>query len=109
MDTATFQQIMQELESLVERTDGLQMSELLDVSPDLRELITWMIRKKRFQDEDIAEYLGLGFPRARKLILMLMFKGFIAEADQEEGQYHTQIKVSPRYRVPKNVLNLFDE
>ena len=100
---------MQELESLVEQTDGLQMSELLEVSPDLRELITWMIRKRHFEGEDLAEYLGLGLSRARKLILMLMYKGFIAETDQEEGQYHTQIKVSPRYRVPKNVLNLFDE
>jgi transcription initiation factor IIE alpha subunit len=109
MDPQTFQSIMGELESL-EATDGLHMSGMLDISQELRQMLTWMIRQKRFQDEQVAEYLELDLPSIRKLLYVLLYKGFITEAAEEEpGQYRTKITVKPKFRVPKDILDMLDD
>ena len=108
MDAKSYHSLMLELETL-EPKKSLQMSELLDVSDELRQVITWMIRKVQFQDRALAGHLGLKLSEVRKLLILMLYKGLITETEKEDGQYRTKLTIEPRYRVENDILNLFDE
>ncbi|MBN2548043.1 MAG: hypothetical protein JXB15_02710 [Anaerolineales bacterium] len=120
MEELTFQKIIEELETMPV-VDSVSMMHILSISDELRQLITWMIRKNRFQDEELANYLGLDSSHARKLLFTMMYKGVIKEAESDERksasdeddlnptEYQTNIRIAPRYRVHKDITDIFDD
>ncbi len=91
-------------------SSGLTMTQILELSDEARQLLTWMIRKNRFQDQELAERLSVSITQARKLLYMMLSKGLISELNTEqpekESEYRTNISLSPKYKVPKNISDL---
>jgi transcription initiation factor IIE alpha subunit len=114
MNEQNYQNLLHELEELGP-LDGVSMAQVLSISDELRQLFTWMIRKNHFQEEELATYLNADVSHARTLLFAMLYKGLIKESEPEEGQapatgqYRTNIRLSPRFRVPNNISNIFDD
>lgn len=111
MDDRTYEQVLSELKRLDEAV-GMDMNKLLAFSDDLREMLTWIIRKNKFSIEELAGHLALDTSRTQQLLNLLTLKGYVEfESTQEGKQYHANVTTSKfirKYRVPKDVWKLLD-
>ena len=112
MDEKTFKKLISELQNMP-MMESVSMSQILDTSDEIRDLLTWLIRLNRFQVDDMAEHLEISHSRAQLLLFTMMNKGLIAEIPDEDsdaagGIYRTNLRIIPKYRVPKDISNIFD-
>ena len=111
MDDKTYEQIIQNLGS-IDASDGLDMSEILSITDDLRQLLTWMIRKNRFDSKEVMAHFSLKKHQVRQLIFTLKTKGFIEETKSDnprQEEFHVNVKQGRNYRVPTGIWKVFDE
>lgn len=108
MDQQTFQQVLRELESL-ELRKGLSMTDLLGISDELNQLLTWLVRKNRFEQGELETQWELTHPQANQLMKALMMHGIVELVDDEGSNFHTSIRLGRNYRVPKDVWKVFDD
>lgn len=103
-----FNQIKSELESL-DSVNGLHMSDLLEFPQTLSQLLTWMVREKTIQLEELAAYVERDQTDTRALLELLISKGFVEEVKKEdEEQYQVHMKPTRNYRVPKSIWQVLD-
>ncbi|MFC1878892.1 hypothetical protein ACFLZW_03155 [Chloroflexota bacterium] len=111
MDRKTFDKILGDL-SLLDAKDGLDVNDLLSIPDDLRQLLTWMVRSKRFMSDDLAEHLGFSSAEARELLAVLLRNGFI-ELSEPDGpsEYRTRVTgtFKHKFKVQSDIWNLLDD
>ena len=111
MDQQTYEKLLADLEE-VDARDGLDINDLLFITDDLRKLLTWMVRRSRFDSYDLSSHTELDKSRIRELLAVLLRKGFIEITEAEEQvQYQTRVtgSFSRKYRVPSDVWKLLDD
>jgi hypothetical protein len=108
MDQQTFQQILGELESLDIRK-GLSMTDMLGMSDNLNQMLTWLVRKNRFEQGELETQMDLTHSQSNQLMRALMVHGIVELVDDEGSNFHTSIRLGRNYRVPKDVWKVFDD
>ena len=111
MDKATFQKVLEGIQK-VDAKDGLDVNELLVVSSELRELLTWMVRKKRFMPEELTEHLALRAAESRELLAALLRNGIIEISEPEDPvEYRTRVTgtFKHKFRVQSDIWKLLDD
>jgi predicted XRE-type DNA-binding protein len=108
MDQQTLQRLLHEIETL-DVQKGLDMAGLLNINEELSQLLTWLVRKNRFQQSEFESRLDCTHAQANQLMKALMKKGIVEFADDDELNFHTNIRLGRNYRVPKDVWKVLDD
>ena len=109
MDEVTLKHISRELE-VMNAQNGFEMAELLDISDELRRLLTWMVRKRQFSVNDLAKRINVDASAARGLINTMLRKGFIKITETEDVErYSTTMNYVPKYKVPNDIWKALED
>ncbi|NJN44278.1 MAG: hypothetical protein HC806_05855 [Anaerolineae bacterium] len=87
MSAELFERLQQELASLDE-TSGLSMTAVFMLPKALTKLLSWIIRKKRVQIDEIAEYFEQPSEIVLPVIQSLVEKNFIESNEQSGEPYY---------------------
>jgi hypothetical protein len=103
-----YENLIDELES-VGAVDGVIMSDLLMYPEGLRHLLSWMMKQKSVQFDDLSGLFEQEAINTRQVLDLLIEKGLVEEVKKEnEDQYQVPVKTSRNYRVPKKIWDVFD-
>ena len=112
MDKETLAKILDEL-SQIDASDGLDVNELLRIPEEVRQLLTWMVRSKRFMSDELAEHLGLNASQTGRLLGVLLRKGFVELSGPDEDAPAYRMRVTGTYkqkfRVQRDIWKLLDD
>jgi transcription initiation factor IIE alpha subunit len=111
MDKNTLQRIKDGL-ARVDAREGLDVNELLNLPDDVRQLLTWMVRSKRFMSDDLVEHLGVSSADGRELLALLLRNGFIEISEAEEPkEYRTRVTgtFKHKFKVQSDIWKLLDD
>ncbi|MDQ4077678.1 MAG: FeoC-like transcriptional regulator [Chloroflexota bacterium] len=92
-----------------ERDAGLDMADLLELPPEQRQVVNWMMRKRQATLAEIAAYLGKDEEVTRALLAELVGKGFVRERGTEGDQSY-RIRYAPKKnrKVPLDIWQALD-
>jgi hypothetical protein len=104
MDDKAFKKVLAEVGQL-DRREGIDLNDLLDISENLRQVLIWMIRNIGFQASDLGQYLGGNDTQAEQLLAALSDKGMIEEVKSTQRFYPqmAQARSGRKYRVSRDV------
>jgi len=111
MDKQALTKILDDLSHL-DTKDGLDVNDLLHIPDDLRQLLTWMVREKRFMSDDLAEHMDLSSSDARELLAVLLRNGIISISEPDAPtEYRTRVTgtFKHKFKVQSDIWNLLDE
>ena len=110
MDDRTYKQLLSEVKGL-KAAEGMDMNTVIELSDDLRQLLTWIIRKNAFTLEEMAGQLSLDKDSTQRILNSLVIKGFVEFETEQQGTYHANVttaRFSRKYRAPKDIWKLID-
>jgi hypothetical protein len=104
MDNKTLKKLLAEIDQLDMR-DGIDLNKLLDISDELSQVLTWMIRNSGFQAPDLGKYLGADERQAQRILDALDAKDMVEEVKSTQRFYPqlAQTQASRKYRVSRDV------
>jgi DNA-binding MarR family transcriptional regulator len=79
-----FNRIQKEIDAR-EKQEGITPADLLDLSPQLRRLMSYITRQGSMTAEAAAEYLEETPANARQMLNALVEKGYLERVEREEG------------------------
>lgn len=87
-----------------EKTPGLDMTDILDLPDNFREVINWMLREISVDVPQMTAHLANDEHNARTMISTLLDKGYIREIDINGGvQYRVRLKPKRKHNMPSNL------
>jgi len=93
MDTETYHSLRHEVEEL-QAENGIELAMLINVSDALSNLFSWMLRVKRFDLDELAQYLTLDNTQVVQIIKPLQEKGIILDTNQAiQNIYEVKLKL----------------
>ena len=94
MDEGLFNRLQGESEAR-ERSEGLKMSDLLDLPEPLSRLLNWMMRQGHVTLADVTAFLGEDEAHTRAILTGLCDKGFVREVEIH-GLTQYGVRLAPR-------------
>jgi Fic family protein len=93
-----------------EKTLGLDMTDILELPDNLREVINWMLRETYVDMAQVTAHLGNSEQNARTMIDTLLDKGYIREIDMKGRiQYRVRLKPKRKHDMPSNLWKALDD
>ncbi|HJW30924.1 MAG TPA: hypothetical protein VJ508_16945 [Saprospiraceae bacterium] len=87
-----------------EKTPGLDMTDILDLPDNFREVINWMLRQTSVDVPQMTAHLANNEQNARAMISTLLDKGYIREIDINGSvQYRVRLKPKRKHNMPSNL------
>jgi hypothetical protein len=74
---------------------GLTMADVLGLPDDVRRLITWLIRERTVDMEDLIRFMGSDEAVVRTLLDDLVEKGYVREFERR-GAHCVQVRLAPK-------------
>lgn len=109
MDDQAFQCLLAEVDAM-ESSHGIDMNQLLNLPPALSQLLSWMVRQRGFQAEDVTDFLSCE-PAATPTLLERLISKALIEEIKDTQMYQAQVvssRAARKYRVSDDVWKVFD-
>lgn len=107
--TSLFDRLQQEIDDR-ERQDGMSMLDLLDLSPELRNLVLLLARKGQMPADGLAAESGLPFEEVERLMESLAEQGLVRGFDLGERRFYRTYFGRRRHRgVGNDIWSRLDE
>lgn len=111
MDLQSYEGLKKTIEQL-DASNGIDMNELVMLPEELSKLLSWMVRKKEFNSEDLSIHLNLNETNTYSIIDSLTAKKLIEEIQSAPSKKYRLLirstRKSKKYRVPKDIWDAFD-
>ncbi len=109
MEKGLFNRLQGELEAR-EQSEGLKMSDLLELSEPLSGLLNWMMRRGQVTFADVTAFLGEDEARTRTILAALRDKGFVREIEiRGLTQYRVRLAPKRGRALPSNLWQALAE
>jgi len=108
MEKEAFETLKDELAGMA-NFDGIQMSELLFLPDQVRNLLNWMVRHRDVPFDQLIIYLKQDAPNTRSVLTALIDKGLVEEITGKEEHYQVHLNPTRNYRVSRNIWKVLDE
>ncbi len=93
-----------------EKTPGLDMTDILDMPDNLREIINWMLRNTYVDLQQLTARMDNDEQKARDMLNTLLDKGYIREIDMKgHVQYRVRLKPKRKHNMPSNLWKALDD
>jgi hypothetical protein len=109
MDDQAFQYLLTEVDAM-ESSHGIDMNQLLNLSTELSQLLSWMVRQRGFQAEDVSGFLSCD-PADTQILLERLISKSLVEEVKDTQMYQVQVapsRASRKYRASNDVWKVFD-